>query len=510
MRSIRSPIFSSYTVPFLPPIFAGSAVAVVVSLVLYGLKPVLVPLFLVGLAVLIPSFLVKDVQLYWMCVFLFVLQFDFKITLGDGLAVLDSLKIDYMQYVFVPEIRLSDLPLLALLLAWAHKVGFQRKNLTMPRQSWFALAFLGWAAVSAVKAPHFDLSAIELVRQCKFFLIYLYVANNIDSRRMVKVILIVLASTLLVQAAVTLSRYHYDYFEPIQSFVGIEDPGSEFGEGGLKIDSTAEDATFGPSKRSFGSLSSPGSTAKYTILIFPIALMLCLRNPWFQRRWVFVFLVIAGTVTLYFTFSRSFLIAYLAEIVLFYWYGLRRGYIPTRIAVYLLCAILLTGVFASPTLYDFMNSRYENVLVRLRQYEVTMDMIKSNPILGVGINNSTGVKKTMTDDSFFVRDPLRRSGDQPIHSFYLTLMAETGLVGFLCYIGFFTITYRNGLALSCSSRDKEIAFASTILLICVAGLAIGLLTDPLFEDYVQTLLWLYAGMVVALKRLDQDGVRKMA
>jgi O-antigen ligase len=509
MRSIRSQVPGGSIGSFALPLFAGAAIAIVMSLVLYGLnKPVLIYLFVAGLVVLIPSAFVKDVPLYWMCIFLFTLQFELKKNLVDGLAVLDALKIDYMQFVFTPEVRLSDLPLLVMLFLWVHKMGSQGKQLIVPKGSWFALVFLGCAAISAIKAPHFYLSAIEIVRQCKFFIIYLYAASNIGSKKTVKFIFIMLAIALVLQGAVTLGRYQFKYFEPLESLLGVEnrmDPQKR--DDALAIDTQGETGFgFTEARRSFGTLPSPAATTKFCLMAFPIVLMLSLANPLMMHRWIFLLIVPFALFAFYFSFSRTSMVACLAQIALFYWYGMRRGYMTKHIAIYLLGGVLLAGVFSFPKLYDFMTSRYDAVEVRLRQYEVTTNMILSNPVFGVGINNSTGVKKDLTEDSAYIADPLRRSGEQPIHSFYLTLMAETGLVGFLCYMGFFAFTYRDALALSRSARDREIAFAATILLICFAGIAIGVLTDPLYEDAVQTLLWLYAGIVVALKRLDQDEV----
>lgn len=506
MASLRPPSTAGrLSGTLLAPVLAGAAIGAAMSVVMYGLnKPALILLLMAGLLVLIPSAFAKNVPLYWMCVFLFSLQFDIKKNLVDGLTVLDTLKIDYMQFIFTPEIRLSDLPLLVMLLLWFHKLAFRGRALQFPKPATYALAFLGWAALSSVKAPHFYLSAIEIVRQCKFFIIFLYAANNIDSVKTVKVIFGTLALALVLQGAVTLARYQVQYFEPLESLLGIESHfDAQDRDQALAIDTEGETG-FGISeaRRSFGTLPSPGTTTKFCLMAFPIALMLTLSNPLMGRRWLFILIVPFALSAFYFSFSRTSMVACLAQLALFCWYGLRRGHVPRHYAIYLLCGIILAGVFAAPKLYDFMTSRYDAVEVRLRQYEVAFDMITSNPVLGVGINNSTGVKHDLTDDSSFVRDPLRRSGEQPLHSFYLVLMAETGLVGFFLYIGFFVLVYRQALALSNAARDKRIGFAATIVLICFSGLGIGVLTDPLFEDYVQSLLWLYAGMIFALKRLD--------
>lgn len=195
------------------------------------------------------------------------------------------------------------------------------------------------------------------------------------------------------------------------------------------------------------------------------------------------------------------MLASLVVLTLFCWYALRRGYVAKHISVYLLGLIIIGGIFVAPKLWEFMNNRNDAVTVRFIQYEVTAKMILSNPILGVGINNSTGIKKELTEDSSFVRDPLRRSGEQPIHSFYLSLMAETGLVGFGLYMAFFLLTYKDALQLS-RSGSPESRFFSTVVLLGLSGLAIAVLTDPLWDDPVQTLAWFYAGTVVALQRMD--------
>jgi O-antigen ligase len=494
------------------PVFGGATIGLFVSLVLYGAKPVLIYVVFAGLLVVLPSLFIKDVKLYWMTVFLLALQFDFKKNLVDGLEVLDALKIDTMQFVFTPEIRLSDLALLMLLGVWAHKVGFEGKLFDVPKRAWLAFGFLGWAILSAVKAPHLYLSVVELVRQSKFILIYLYAANNVDSKRTLKLIGIVLIPSFVLQAGVTFGRYEFRYFEPLESLLGVDshvDP--KLREELLTVDSQAQEGFgFTEAKRSFGTLPSPASTTKFCLLVMPLALMFSLKNPVVSSRWMFAAAAVSGLATFYFSFSRTSMIACLAEMALFCWYALRRGYIQKHVAIYILGIIIVAGMFGTPKLWTFMNNRSDAVTVRFLQYEVTTNMILSNPILGVGINNSSGVKKDLTQDSAFVLDPLRRSGEQPIHSLYLTVMAETGLIGFALYMGFFVMTYKDATALSQRGRHPEIRFYSTILLLCFAGLAVGVLTDPLWEDPIQTLLWFYAGAVVALQKMDAEPIGQNA
>jgi hypothetical protein len=77
-------------------------------------------------------------------------------------------------------------------------------------------------------------------------------------------------------------------------------------------------------------------------------------------------------------------------------------------------------------------------------------------------------------------------------------------------MGFFVMTYKDATALSQRGRHTEIRFYSTIFLLCFAGLAVGVLTDPLWEDPIQTLLWFYAGTVVALQKMDAEPIGQNA
>jgi len=72
---------------------------------------------------------------------------------------------------------------------------------------------------------------------------------------------------------------------------------------------------------------------------------------------------------------------------------------------------------------------------RIQLIKFSLEMIKSNPILGVGLNN------------FIVRLPeYWQSGQirllQPVHNIYLLILAETGLVGLIIFLWFLVLTFR--------------------------------------------------------------------
>lgn len=477
------------------PIGAGALTGGFVTLMLSGMKPVWSVLLPLGLLICLPTLVVRDVKLYWLVVFLFLLQFDLKRSLADGLKIRETLAIDYEIANFVPQVRASDLALLVLLIFWLHQLAVRRQRLYFPKISWLPLAFVGWAGLSLFYAPVAYLSAVEWVQQCKFFLIYLYCANNIDSKRVLKGICLVLVATLLVQGTVSIVRYRVQHFEAFFGDTFGRDPVGDF-------EQLFWDPAVGGVRRSLGTVSSP----EMFLLLVPLALMLSCRNPAFSSRWPFFLAFTVGTTGLYLTGSRSALLGFIVILVLFYYIGLRRGYLSREIGSALLVMALISGIVVAPKLYSFMATRGEAVDVRFEQYRTALSMVRKNPVLGVGLNNGTGAAKDYADHSSSSTDPTRHSAGMPIHSFYLFLLAEVGIIGSILYLSFFIFAVRHALRLSRSARDPLTSFFSTGVLLGLSGLATSIVTNTLSEDAIQTLLWLYAGAVVALGRIEtEDG-----
>jgi len=95
--------------------------------------------FLVAAAIVgvLPTFLVRDPEAYWFGVFVLSMMVEVQKAFGDGLNVMAryGFEIETAPSVsqLLPELRLSDLPLLVLLALWAWKVARHGKPLVFPR-----------------------------------------------------------------------------------------------------------------------------------------------------------------------------------------------------------------------------------------------------------------------------------------------------------------------------------------------------------------------------------------
>jgi O-antigen ligase len=470
----------------------GMTVGAACALVFFSVNPIWMLLVPLCLLMTIPVFILKDVPSYWLALFLFSLQFNVKKNLIDPLPFINAYG-SFPPYVFVPEIYISDLVFAILLVYWLHSVFLHQKQFYFPPASWLAIGFLGWAALSMLKANDSYLSVLELVRQCKFLLIYLYAANNLGSKRSLKVIFLVLLATLVLQGTITVVRYQLQYYEPIL--------GEALGRTDTLAGETEQliiDPSVGEMKLSFGTLN-PVTMGKYFLLILPLSLLLCAKNPIFAIRWIFIPITLIGLAGLFLTYSRTNFIAFGAELVLCFYFAVRRGYFSQKMALLWLFVAAFGGLALTPTVYKFMDRKFENVEIRFAQYDTAFSMIQSNPLLGVGLNNNLIASKAYNQHSFSPRSLAKQASDHPIHSLYLSLLVEIGIVGFILYLAFFFEICRETVR-AARAPSPQIQFAATFILIAILGLGVGILWNPLFEESVQSIVWLFAGVSIALGR----------
>jgi hypothetical protein len=80
----------------------GAGTGLFASLVLYGTKTVWLALLVAGVLALIPTFALRDPRPYWLGLFLFIIQFEIKKNLNDGLSIVRAYDIDYALQLHVP------------------------------------------------------------------------------------------------------------------------------------------------------------------------------------------------------------------------------------------------------------------------------------------------------------------------------------------------------------------------------------------------------------------------
>jgi O-antigen ligase len=482
---------------FLFMLCLGGGIGTLVALALYVTKTAYVALLPLGLALVLSTVFVKNFRLYWFAIFLLSLQFTIGKNLNDGLSVIDRLKIDYIIQNFTFQITGTDLALLVLLAIWANDRMFHGRPMRFPPLTWLAVGYLGISLLSTVGAASPYLGFVEISQQIKFFIVYLFAVNCLDSKSAVRVLAVVGVIILVTQAGMTVARFETGYMTPL-TFGDTHQELSQIEEY-LTVDRSDE----GSAVRGFGTLGSPGSTAHLCMMVIPFALFLCVPNAMFRMRFAFAALTAFGLLGLVLTFTRVFYITTAVQIILAFLMMIRDRMLKREEVVLIVLLGIAAVAAASPKLYEQFTVREDSVSVRFLQYETAAKMILDNPFLGVGLNNSTGQMPKYVDVTYNRYDPNTQFYLEPIHNMYLSLASEIGVFGALLYVAFFAGVTLLAWRQSRHSTDPEIRLAANALLVVFCSVAVNGLMDPLQEYPVLVLLWLYAGISLNLPRMAQ-------
>ena len=471
----------------------GAGTGLFASLVLYGTKTVWLALLVAGVLALIPTFALRDPRPYWLGLFLFIIQFEIKKNLNDGLSIVRAYDIDYTLYNFTFEVRGSDLVFLVLAFLWLHDVIFRKQKLRLPRATWLAVAYLALCLLSLVGARWPYLGIVELVRQSRFLVFFLYAYNNLCSTKWLRLIAAAAIAILALQGAVTAGRYVFEFYDPIAFGESHQDEGER--DRYLQIE-RGPGVSGIATRRAFGTGTSPGSTGKLCLMVIPFALLCCLRNPLLRGQLVITLILAASLGALVLTFARSFYAAAGVELAAGFLIALWRGYLPRSGALLIVALGLAAAAFAFPKVYETFSYRWSAVDVRFAQYSSSIAQIKAHPLRGVGFNNGTGLKREYVVASFDPTDPASQSHSEPTHNLYLALAADIGIPGALCFVAFFAVVVRAAWRLARASRDPSAAFFANAVLVVFAGVATVTMGDPFHEDAVLALTWMYSGIIL--------------
>lgn len=480
------------------PLLGGLVVAGFAAVMMKALSIVWICLIFVGFIVFIPTFVVKDIKLYWLAIFIFILPLNITKMIGDSTAVVKITDNLGMPWGSLPAliITLSDLSFLLLLVIWFLEILTKKKTIYFPKYSYLALAFVGWSSLSLLRAPYPSFSFFELIRQIKFLIIYVYIINNIDSKRAIKMVVVFLLIGAFIQGVMTVGTYQLQSTSHVFGDVFGDARVSSRSEGLFDVVSEA-----GPQvRRGTSSVGVGGDTAKYFEFMLPLALVLTLTVSGFKNKMFYSTIFIVGLFAMYYTFSRGGLIGLAVSALICLFLTHRRSLIKRKWFLIISFLGLFCALTLTPKLYDYFTSRPESFSKRFDLFKSGIAMVADHPIFGVGLNNNTAVISKYTPGGVPSRDIL------PIHNHYLIIAAETGIPALLFFIWFFLAIVMK--AIHCSkSRDIYIASLAIGIISAYMAISIHMLVAMIGSDVLQTLLWLFAGLIVVFSRIERGQIQ---
>jgi O-antigen ligase len=228
--------------------------------------------------------------------------------------------------------------------------------------------------------------------------------------------------------------------------------------------------------------------ATYTFILLAFALLQEDR----KKKW-FMYLCIASSVyCLMYGFSRGAYLAGMMGLVVFCWFF---GSFKKLVLVVVVVLTLLT--FGADIFPKAVTERFNSTFVeeeerddsaqsRFVLWEIAMDKFQRSPIVGVGFNNFKKMNEYGKDT----------------HNYYVKMLAECGLVGFVALVAFLIASFRNGLALfQRSSENKFNRLLAVGFLSCLTAIIFGNLFGDRFTHY-PLISYFYVYLAIIVKSLE--------
>jgi O-antigen ligase len=189
--------------------------------------------------------------------------------------------------------------------------------------------------------------------------------------------------------------------------------------------------------------------------------------------------------------SRGAWLSFCIGLIVFFILGLRVNLIRIRqVAVILICTIFL-AMAGMPYLQERLKSGFQDpgAQSRIPLMELAIEVIKSNPILGVGLNNYRFEMKK------YKPDWLEIPWFSTVHNQYLLVWAETGIIGLFAFLVMLMLTVRKGIL----ALKYRFTFAPVVMGFVAA--LFSFLVHMLFDTFGETwIIWGSMGAIVSLYR----------
>ena len=487
----------------------GMAVAFGVALgmaavVLARLSVIWSMLFVVGLAVMVCSLAARDAKSYWLVIFVLVLPLEIDKMLIDSGYVMERVK----RYGFPtgelpgPVLHLSDLPLLVLLTLWITDTLLHRKPIRFPKAHWLALALLGWSALSILNARDFASAFFDLCRGAKLYVLYLLAYNILGDPKRVRWVVIALLAGVALQGALCLTQFvSQDAGRMLTSLLGKKNLYSTDLKNTMGwLMRVSEGSVAG--KRASGTVGPINAQAFYFEQLLPLAFLIWLVVRRSAERYLAILAAVLGSLGLLVTFSRGGMLGLLCGMLCLVVLAWRRNAVPRqRLALIALSGLILL-VVALPLMTRYFGSRPEAATGRLHLMAVGLRMVHDHPLLGVGLNNHLQARADYDLRAYMLQ--------MPTHNHFILLASQIGIPGLILFLAFLWSIWRSALQAAASHEPLLVAVALGTAAALVA-LAVHSQVDYIGTHTSLTLLWLFAGLVAALKdRVAADAGRLRA
>lgn len=343
-----------------------------------------------------------------------------------------------------------------------------------------AATYLAAVGLSITVAHNVDLAIFEIFLLLQTFLLYVYIVNSVRTRQDVLFLVTMLLINLIVVSLI---------------IFGVSLVGHSIRFAGIWVRINAG--------RPAGTLGGSNIAASYIGLLLTPALSVLLTpaRQLYKRLAAVAFGL--GGIALFLTLSRGGSFAFIIAVTLFVLLVWHRGWLSLKIPFAISIVAVLVFLISLEALLDRVLQASTSALSRIPLMKLALLIIEDRPFLGVGANNFGIVVEQYV--------PVGLSGEwiYTVHNKYLLVWAEAGLGALTAFIWFLGATIHRGW--QCwQRRDRLLSPLALGFTAALVGHMLHMNID-IFNSRPQVqLLWLIAGLITAMYRIDEGTDDKAA
>lgn len=252
--------------------------------------------------------------------------------------------------------------------------------------------------------------------------------------------------------------------------------------------------------RVFGNLDNPNILAQYLEFMMPLAFGLFWTVKSYAKKAVFLGAMALMVLCLIFTFSRGGWIAFALSIVVFGILKDRRvlllGILFGLVSVFFLPHSIIERLQSVGSLSDTSNA-YRTFI-----WASTLNMIKDFWYSGVGLGVNAFEKMY---NAIYISEGVYAFHS---HNLYLEILAETGILGMLAFLGVVFSTFKNGITALINTDD---ALIKTIVSSLMGGMAAfifhGISENSFYNFKIVFMFWFTISLVSSIKEMQLPSIK---
>lgn len=376
------------------------------------------------------------------------------------------------------NISLTTLCLVILYGLWVVELLANRTHLSPSflRLAVLPFPYIVFAGLSIFVARDTELAAFEIFLLLQALLLYVYILYAVRSREEVLFVVGVLLVGIALQGVLMMA------LRAIGSSIVL-------GPVTARID---------PDQRVGGTIGSPNTAASYLIMLLAPALSLLLSKAGARDKRNAVLGFTLGSAGLLLTISRGGWVGFALSMIVLCGLAWRRGWLSIKAPVILsiiagIGLITLRGTIVA-RIQDDSGAAYSRIPLN----QIAWEMIKDNPLLGVGANNFA------VNLPEYVTPNFSQEWITTVHNKYLLVWSETGAFALIAFVWFLLVTLRRAFRVT-KDNDPILSPLALGFMAAMTGYMLHMTVD-LFHGRPQVqILFLAAGLIAAMTAVSKRG-----